>query len=253
MKKQVVFVTGAGRGSGEAIAKLFLKNGAVVAATDLVAPSWSVGENEENLIRLAVDVSDEKAVEDAVAFVNSKTTGINVLINNAGIAKPDCPVTDETTAALERMFRVNVEGVFFTVRAVARDLIRRGEPGAIVNVASVAGKNGFQGSSLYGATKAAVIGFTRNLAPELGPHDITVNAICPGSVDTPMIVGVMENISRNTGMSLPEVRKMMESGIPMRRFQTPSDVAALCYFLASDGARNISGESMNLDGGSVRD
>ena len=253
MKNLVVFVTGAGRGSGEAIAKLFLKNGAVVAATDLATPSWSVEENEENLIRLAVDVSDEKAVEDAVKFVNSKTTGINVLINNAGIAKPDCPVTEETTAALEKMFKVNVEGVFFTVRAVARDLIKKGEPGAIVNVASVAGKNGFQGSSLYGATKAAVIGFTRNLAPELGPHDITVNAICPGSVDTPMIVGVMENISKNTGMSLPEVRKMMESGIPMRRFQTPSDVADLCYFLASDGARNISGESMNLDGGSVRD
>ena len=253
MKNLVVFVTGAGRGSGEAIAKLFLKNGAVVVATDLATPSWSVEENEENLIRLAVDVSDEKAVEDAVKFVNSKTTGINVLINNAGIAKPDCPVTEETTAALEKMFKVNVEGVFFTVRAVARDLIKRGESGSIVNVASVAGKNGFQGSSLYGATKAAVIGFTRNLAPELGPHDITVNAICPGSVDTPMIVGVMENISKNTGMSLSEVRKMMESGIPMRRFQTPSDVAALCYFLASDGARNISGESMNLDGGSVRD
>ncbi len=253
MKNQVVFVTGAGRGSGEAIAKSFLHQGSVVAAADLKKPEWDAGEYEKNLIRLALDVSDEKAVIDAIRDVNARTTGINVLVNNAGIAKPDAPIVDEKVESLEKLFKVNVEGVFFTVREVVRNLEARKMPGAIINIASVAGKNGFQGSSLYGATKAAVIGFTRNLAPELGPYDITVNAICPGSVDTPMIAGVLAQIASRTGMTQMEARKAMENSIPMHRLQKPEDVAALCVFLASDGARNINGESMNLDGGTVRD
>lgn len=253
MKNPVVFVTGAGRGSGEAIAKRFLRDGAIVAASDLKKPEWTAGEYESRLIRLEVDVSNEVAVIAAIREVNAKTTGINILINNAGLSKPDTPIVDEDASSLERLFKVNMEGVFFTTREVVRNLQMKKLPGAIINVASVAGKNGFQGCSLYGATKAAVIGFTRNLAPELGPHDITVNAICPGSVDTPMILSVISNISKNSGMSLEEARKAMESGIPMRRLQTPEDVAGLCVFLASDDARNISGESMNLDGGAVRD
>lgn len=253
MKNQVVLVTGAGRGSGEAIAKSFLRQGSVVAAADLKKPDWDAGEYEKNLIRLALDVSDEKAVIDTIQDVNACTTGINVLVNNAGIAKPDTPIVEEKVESLEKLFKVNVEGVFFTVREVVRNLEARKMPGAIINIASVAGKNGFQGSSLYGATKAAVIGFTRNLAPELGPYDITVNAICPGSVDTPMIAEVLARIASRTGMTQEEARKAMENSIPMRRLQKPEDVAALCVFLASDGARNINGESMNLDGGTVRD
>ena len=117
----------------------------------------------------------------------------------------------------------------------------------------LAGKNGFANSSGYCASKAAVIGFTRALAAELGGYDITVNAVCPGSVATPMIEEVIQNISANTGMSKDEARTMMESGIPLKRFQQPEDVAQLVCFLASDAAKNISGESINLDGGVVRD
>ena len=253
MDKRIVFVTGAGRGSGEAIARRFLSEGAVVAASDLKKPEWDAGEYEDKLLRYELDVSDEDAVRRIIADVNAKTGGINVLVNNAGAAKPDCPIADETKDSLERLFRINLEGVFFTVREVAGYLQKNKKAGAIINIASVAGKNGFPKSSLYAATKAAVIGFTRCLAAELGPDDITVNAICPGSVDTPMLAGVIDGIARRTGMSFEEAKKMMASGIPMQRLQTPDDVAALCSFLASDGARNISGESMNLDGGSVRD
>lgn len=253
MNDPVVFVTGAGRGSGEAIAKRFLRDGATVIASDLKKPEWDAGIYEKHLVRYALDVSDEKAVTAVVGEVNKNTTGVNILINNAGMAKPDAPITEESIEAFEKLFKVNMEGVFFTVREVVKNLEAKGRPGAIINVASVAGKNGFQGSSLYGATKAAVIGFTRNLAPELGPFDITINAICPGSVDTPMIADVIKNISSRTGMTIDQAREAMENSIPMRRFQKPEDVAALCAFLASDGARNINGESMNLDGGTVRD
>ncbi len=253
MKDKVVFVTGAGRGSGEAIAKRFLSEGAVVVASDLHKPEWDAGAYEKNLMRYELDVSDGDAVKRVIEEVNSKTSGINVLVNNAGAAKPDCPIALETSEAFEKLFRINVEGVFFTVREVVGNLQKNKKPGAIINISSVAGKNGFQGSSLYGATKAAVIGFTRCLAAELGPSDITVNAICPGSVDTPMLASVIEGIAKKSGKTVAEARTMMEGGIPMRRLQTPDDVAAFCSFLASDGARNINGESMNLDGGSVRD
>ena len=132
-------------------------------------------------------------------------------------------------------------------------MLKRGAAGRIINISSIAGKNGFPNSSAYCASKAAVIGFTRSLAAELGDKDITVNAICPGSVATPMIESVIDTIAANTGMSRTDVRTMMESGIPMKRFQTPEDVASLVLFLASDLAGNISGESLNLDGGVVRD
>ena len=134
-----------------------------------------------------------------------------------------------------------------------RGMKKSGRGGRIINIASIAGKNGFQNASAYGASKAAVIGFTRSLAAELGPFGITVNAICPGSVDTPMIEKVIQNIMAASGMEHDAVRKMMESGIPLQRFQTPEDVANLVCFLASDEAKNISGESMNLDGGVIRD
>lgn len=253
MKNKVVFVTGAGRGSGEAIAKKFLSEGALVAAADLKAPTWDATGNESKLIRISLDVSDEQAVISTIQKINKETSGINVLVNNAGIAKPDAPIIDETIEAFEKMLNVNLKGVFFTVREVVKNLEVNKQPGAIINIASVAGKNGFQGSSLYGATKAAVIGFTRNLAPELGPYDITINAICPGSVDTPMISSVIKNIAARTGMTFEQAKYSMEQSIPMHRLQKPEDVAALVSFLASDGARNINGESINLDGGCVRD
>lgn len=252
MKNKVVLVTGAGRGSGRAIAQRFLQEGAIVIATDLSVPEWKPDFNGQNFMRFAMDVSNEDAVTELVKEINGRTSGINVLVNNAGFAT-ETPLIEETLDGFERIFAVNMFGCFLTTREVCRYLIARNQSGCIVNVASVAGKNGFQNCSAYGASKAAVIGFTRNLAPELGPYDITINAICPGSVDTEMLAGVLSNISKKAGVSVEDAKMGMESSIPMRRLQQPEDVAALVSFLASDGARNISGESMNLDGGVVRD
>ena len=252
MKNNIVLVTGSGRGSGEAIARRFLAEGAFVIATDVVKPVWGAKVSAENLLCYAMDVSDEKSVITIIQEVNQKTAGINVLVNNAGIAK-ETPLINETVDTFDKIFSVNMKGCFLTSREVCKHLISTHQPGSIINIASVAGKNGFQNSSLYGASKAAVIGFTRNLAPELGPYDITINAICPGSVDTEMLGGVLQNIARNVGISVEAAKKGMESNIPMRRLQKPEDVAALASFLASDGARNLSGESINLDGGVVRD
>lgn len=249
---KVALVTGAGRSTGMAIAQALLQAGATVIATDLEAPSWEVKSGEDRLIRAAMDVSNEEQVESLVKKTNQQTTGINVLVNNAAIYQwsllPDMKLKD-----WERMFAVNCTGTFLCTRAVVRNLLANKTPGSIINIASVGGKNAFPSQSHYCASKAGVIGFTRSLAVELGPAGIRVNAICPGSIDTPMLSKVAEDIADNTGQLLEQVRKSMILSIPLRRFQQPEDVARLAVFLASDNADNINGESINLDGGMVRD
>lgn len=249
-KNHVVMVTGAGGGSGKTISEHFLNSGAKVIALDLKVPTWK--EESDTFYPVSCDVSDEHQVQSVVDKYTSEVGCIDVLVNNAGISI-EAPLVNFKLDVWKKIFAVNTEGTFLCTKAVVKNLIEQKKMGSIVNIASVAGKNGFPNSSAYCSSKAAVIGFTRALAAELGEHDITVNAICPGSVDTPMIEEVISNISSNTGMSRAEARTMMESGIPVKRFQQTEDVANLVCFLASDAARNISGESMNLDGGVIRD
>ena len=249
-KDKVVMVTGAGGGSGRAIAEHFLNDGATVIAVDLKEPAWK--EKTDTFFPVSCDISDEKRVKEVIECYISKFGCIDTLVNNAAITI-EAPLVDFQLETWEKIFDVNTKGTFMCTQAVVRALIKQNKPGSIINIASIAGKNGFANSCAYCASKAAVIGFTRALAVELGQYDITVNAICPGSVATPMIEVVIGNISNKTGMNREETRAMMESGIPLKRFQQPDDVASLVCFLASDGARNISGESMNLDGGVIRD
>lgn len=249
-ENHIVMVTGAGGGSGRAIAEKFLSGGAKVIALDLKTPDWK--EKSDTFFPVSCDVSSEEQVQSVVSSYTETLGCIDILVNNAGIAI-ESPLTDFKTEIWRKIFAVNVDGPFFCTRAVVKKLIAHKKPGRIINIASIAGKNGFANSSGYCSSKAAVIGLTRALAAELGGYDITVNAVCPGSVATPMIEAVIQNISANTGMSEAEARTMMESGIPLKRFQKPEDVAELVCFLASDTAKNISGESMNLDGGVVRD
>ena len=249
-ENKVVMVTGAGGGSGRTIAEKFYNEGAVVIAADLKAPVWM--QENERFYPVACDVSNEEAVTSLTDRFVEKYGCIDILVNNAGIAI-EAPVKDFELRTWRKIFAVNVEGVFLCTRAAVRSMINSGKGGKIVNIGSIAGKNGFPNSPAYCASKAAVIGFTRALAAELGPNNINVNAVCPGSVATPMIEAVIDNITAGTGMSREEARTMMESGIPLKRFQETEDVANLVCFLASDEARNISGESMNLDGGVIRD
>ena len=230
-----VLVTGAGGGSGETTARAFLHAGYPVIAGDLQVPVWET-EYESLLTRVKMDISQEDQVNDVVRCAVESGHPIQILINNAGVAI-GVPIEQMSTEIWNKNLSVNATGTFFCTRAVVSILLEKGLPGSIINIAS----------------KAGVIGMTRGLAAELGPRDITVNAICPGSVDTPMIQRVINGISADTGEDKSTVRRRMESSIPMNRFQKPEDIAALALFLASDGARNISGEAINLDGGVVRD
>lgn len=246
-----VLVTGAGGGSGEATAKAFLRAGYSVIAGDLQVPAWET-EYESQLTRVKMDISQEDEVNDVVRRAAESGHPIQILVNNAGVAI-GVPIEQMSTEIWNKNLSVNATGTFFCTRAVVSILLEKGLPGSIINIASIAGKNGFANTAAYCASKAGVIGMTRGLAAELGPKDITVNAICPGSVDTPMIQRVIDGICADTGEDQSTVRRRMESSIPMNRFQKPADIAALALFLASDGARNINGEAINLDGGVVRD
>lgn len=249
---KTVLVTGAAQGAGKVIAQKFYESGAVVIAADLHKPTWNESCTPGRVYGVEMDVSDEQCVESTLDAVTKQAGEIDIVVNNAGIAI-ESPLKDFETKTWNKIFAVNANGTFYCTRYVVRGLLARGVGGRIVNIASIAGKNGFASTSAYCASKAAVIGFTRGLAAELGAYDIGVNAICPGSVQTAMIERVIDRISANTGKTREDVRTMMQSGIPMKRFQQPEDVAALAMFLASDLAKNINGESINLDGGVVRD
>lgn len=247
---KTVLVTGAGGGSGEAIAKSFLAYGAYVIATDLYAPQWEC-DMEERLQRTAMDVTDENAVNRVFADAQKAECMINILVNNAGVSIGG-PVGGMSTETWYKNINTNVTGAFFCIRAAVAPMMEARE-GRIINIGSIAGKNGFPNLCAYGASKAAIIGMTRSLAVELGPYNITVNTVCPGTVDTPMIQKLIRSISEKTGMSYHEIKKGMEREIPMGRLQEAQDIANMVAFLASDMAKNINGESMNVDGGAVRD
>ncbi|MCL4458464.1 MAG: SDR family oxidoreductase [Chloroflexi bacterium] len=250
---KVILVTGAGRGIGKAVALEFLQRGAIVAATDLQPPDWEVDESAKGrLLRLKMDVTQAREVEETVRQIADRYDGIDVLVNNAG-ANAAAAIAELTEEAWDFVFAVNAKGTFFCTKAVVKDMLARGKAGRIVSIASIAGRMGFPYASNYCASKAAVIGFTRSLAAELGPRGITVNAVCPGTVYTEMIKGLIDRESKRSGNTTEQVKETLEARIPLHRLQQPEDIARTVAFLASEGARNISGEAINVDGGQVRD
>ena len=251
MNDKTVIVTGASQGSGRAIAEAFLEASYTVVGWSRRRPEWGA-EYGARFIPFSCDVSVEAEVERTFAAAEEAVGApIRVLVNNAGISSAS-PIQTDTLAHWNQEFAVNATGVFLCTRHVVRRLVECGLPGRIINISSIAGRSAFPNLSAYSASKAAVIGFTRSLAVELGRHDITVNAICPGSVETEMFRDVLKRLAAESGKTLETITREQTSVIPLCRFQQPEDVAALALFLASDGARNISGEAINLDGGVVR-
>jgi NAD(P)-dependent dehydrogenase (short-subunit alcohol dehydrogenase family) len=177
---------------------------------------------------------------------------IDVLVNNAGVTRR-AAIMDLTEADWDRIMRVNGKGVFFCLQRVAREMIPR-RSGVIINIASIAGK-GYAGTSnaIYAGSKGAVIGMTRIAALQLARHNINVNAICPGSTVTALSNDNLRNRAKEEGVSVEEMERRRNSGIPLGRANDPEDIAAMAVFLASPGARNITGQSFNVDGGLILD
>jgi NAD(P)-dependent dehydrogenase (short-subunit alcohol dehydrogenase family) len=231
--------------------------GADVAVVDIdpvaaKAAAEAVSALGRRSLALDVDVGDVASIDRMAGRVVDTFGRIDILVNNAGVTRR-AYIMDLTEADWDRIMRVNGKGVFFCLQRVAREMIAR-RSGVIVNIASIAGK-GYAGTSnaIYAASKGAVIALTRIAALQLAPHDINVNAICPGTTITALSEDNLCTRARDEGVSVEEMARRRNAAIPLGRPNEPEDIAALAVFLASPGARNITGQSFNVDGGIIFD
>jgi NAD(P)-dependent dehydrogenase (short-subunit alcohol dehydrogenase family) len=271
--RRVAVVTGAGRatGIGRAIAERLIRDGHAVVISDLgerVAQSpdqppaqpaeldTTAAELAElgDVLAVRCDVRDERQVQEMVDAAVDRFGRLDVMVNNAGVGGGLAEVVDLSLDDWRLNIDVMATGVFLCSRAAARHMVERGEGGRIITIASQAGKSGMALLGAYSAAKFAAIGLTQSMAHELGPHGITVNAICPGTIETQMIDldgGVLEVYARRFGMDKERYRSRVTRTIPLGRFGQPADIAGCVSWLASDDAAFVTGEAVNVTGGQV--
>jgi NAD(P)-dependent dehydrogenase (short-subunit alcohol dehydrogenase family) len=247
-------VTGAGRGIGRSIALALAAAGADVAASARgQAEIEQVAEEARALGRralsIACDVTDPAQVARLADAAIEGLGAVDILVNNAGAAASH-KFLGHPDDLWHRMLAVNLTSVYYVTRAFAPHMVER-RAGRIITIASIAGKVGGRYIAAYTAAKHGVLGLTRALAAELVPYNITVNAICPGYVDTPMTDGSVANIAGRTGMSEAQARETLARTSPQGRLIDPEEVAALAVYLAQESARGITGQAINVDGGGV--
>jgi NAD(P)-dependent dehydrogenase (short-subunit alcohol dehydrogenase family) len=247
-------VTGAGRGIGRSIALALAQAGANVAVTarthveieQLVAEIQAMGRQS---LAVTCDVTDPEQVTHMAATLIEGLGSVDILVNNAGNAGSH-KFLNHPDELWHRMLSINLTSVYYVTRAFVPTLIDR-RYGRIINIASIASRVGGSYIAAYTAAKHGVLGLTRALAVELLPYNITVNAICPGYVNTPMTGASVSNIVARTGMPESKAREALESTSPQKRLIEPEEVAAIAVFLAQDINRGITGQAINIDGGAV--
>jgi NAD(P)-dependent dehydrogenase (short-subunit alcohol dehydrogenase family) len=251
---KVALVTGAGAGIGRAIALALAREGATLAAADidLAAAQKTAADAAGNKgLAIEADCGDVASIDAMVSRVVKELGPIDIIVNNAGVTRY-AYIMDLTEADWDRIHRVNAKGVFFCLQRAAKEMIAQKSGGRIINIASISGR-GYAGASnaAYAASKGAVIALTKMAAQQLGRYDINVNAICPGVTRTEL--GQRNAVTRaaQRGVSIEELQQEQERGIPIGRANTPDDIAAMAVFLASPGARNITAQCYNVDGGLV--
>jgi NAD(P)-dependent dehydrogenase (short-subunit alcohol dehydrogenase family) len=254
---RVAIVTGAGNGIGRSTALALAQAGAHVAVVDVDAgvaklTADAVAGLGRRSLALDIDVGDLASIDQMVQRVMATFGRVDVLVNNAGVTRR-AYIMDLTEADWDRIMRVNAKGAFFCLQRVAREMIPR-RSGVIVNIASIAGK-GYSGTSnaIYAASKGSLISLTRTAAQQLARHNINVNAICPGTTVTALSEDNVATRARDEGVSVEDMKRRRNAAIPLGRPNDPEDVAAIAVFLASPGARNITGQSLNVDGGVIFD
>ncbi len=250
---KVVIVTGGGNGIGQAAARMFATRGAHVVIADIddgAAARIADDIRAAGGQALAVqhDVRDATSCTSLAERVTAELGTIDVLVNNAGVGPHPQPFHQLTEQEYDRVMNVNAKGVFLTTRAVAPVMMEK-RYGRIVNLSSVVGKKASPFVLPYDMSKWAVIGLTQCVARELAPLGITVNAVCPGVIKTPLHEGVISDLSAMNATSEDATWQAFLDRIPMGRLQEGDDIAEMILFLASDRARNVTGSSFNVNGG----
>ena len=250
---KVVFITGAASGIGYEIGAEFAKNGAKVVFSDI--QSDKVKEVTENLSKegyecfgLTCDVTKESDIQQAIDKTVERYGRLDVLVNNAGLQHV-ASVEDFPTEKFEFLIKVMLVAPFIATKHVFPIMKKQGS-GRILNMASINGLIGFAGKSAYNSSKHGVIGLTKVTALEGAEHGITVNSICPGYVDTPLVRNQLEDLAKNRGISLDKViEDVIYPLVPQKRLLAVQEIADYAMFLASDKAKGVTGQAVVLDGG----
>lgn len=250
LQGKVALITGAARGIGAAFAAAYLREGAVVAIGDIAveraqATAASLGEGA---FAVALDVTDQHSIEDALGAVTERAGGLDILVNNAALFDA-APIAEISRDSYERLFSVNVAGLLFTLQAAAKLMIAQGRGGKIINMASQAGRRGEALVAVYCASKAAVISLTQSAGLDLIRHGINVNAIAPGVVEGEHWDQVDSLFARYEDRPLGEKKRLVGEAVPYGRMGRAEDLTGMAVFLASEEADYVVAQTYNVDGG----
>jgi 3-oxoacyl-[acyl-carrier protein] reductase len=253
--RETVLVTGAGSGIGRATAIAMAEAGKNVVCADInleaaETVAATARQHGVDATALKADVGDVGEIDKMIESTMEAYGRLDVIVNNAGVTRA-AYIMDLTEQDWDWMHRVNAKGVFFCLQGAARRMIEQGG-GRIINIASIAGR-GFAGTSnaAYAASKGAVISLTKTASQQLAQHNITVNAICPGVTRTEIVNGLVASRAKQAGISEDDMLAETVKDVPLGRANEPEDIAAMAVFLSSPGARNITGQCYNVDGGLI--
>lgn len=247
---KTALITGSARGIGKAFAKTYVQEGAKVCIADINLEAAAATANEigRNACAVQMDVTCQESIDSAVGETIDKLGSIDILINNAALFTA-APIVEITREDYDRVFAVNFSGSLFTLQAVAKHMIERGQGGKIINMASQAGRRGEGLVAVYCATKAAIISLTQSAGLDLIKHGINVNAISPGVVDGEHWDGVDAFFAKYENKAPGQKKKEVGESVPFGRMGVAEDLTGMAVFLASDDAEYVVAQTYNVDGG----
>ena len=250
LNKKVALITGAARGIGFVIAKAYIAEGAIVVIADIniEAAQKAAVEISDNTFAIQMDVASQESIDNAINEVIAKVGKIDILINNAALFDA-AKTVDISRDSYEKLYAVNVAGTLFTLQAVAKQMIKQGNGGKIINMASQAGRRGEALAAVYCSTKAAVISLTQSFGLDLIKYSINVNAIAPGVVDGEHWKHVDSLFAKLENKKIGQKKAEVGASVPAGRFGVPEDLTGMAIFLASKEADYIVSQTYNVDGG----